>query len=58
VSPALKAREACELLVEQYRMAPAPDPSRELLARMHARAVRVISQDIPRDGVIVPFAPR
>jgi hypothetical protein len=58
VSPALKAREVYELLVEHYRMVPAPAASREVLAWMHAASLRVISKEPARTDVIVPFASR
>ncbi len=58
MSPALKAREVYELLVEHYRMVPAPAASREVLAWMHAASSRVISKEPARTDVIVPFASR
>jgi hypothetical protein len=58
VSPALKVCEMRELLAAQYRMASAPEPSRELLARMNSRAFLITSTDAERLEVLVPLAPR
>jgi hypothetical protein len=58
MSPALKICEMRELLAEQYRMAPAPDPSRELLAWMDLGTVVAAAEDTGPDEVLVPLAPR
>jgi hypothetical protein len=58
VSPALKICETRELLAEQYRMEPAPDPSRELLAWMNIGPFVIASKEAKRDDVLVPLAPR
>jgi hypothetical protein len=58
VSPALKICETRELLAAQYRMLPAPEPSRELLARMNSRPFLITSKDAERLEVLVPLAPR
>ena len=57
-TPALKICETRELLAAQYRMVPAPDPSRELLARMNSRPFLIASKDAERLEVLVPLAPR
>jgi hypothetical protein len=58
MSPALKICETRELLAEQYRMAPAPDPSRELLAWMNIGPVVTAAKRPGHDDVLVPLAPR
>ncbi len=57
MSPVLKICETRELLAEQYRMAPAPDPSRELLIWMNIRPL-IAAKETGRDDVLVPLAPR
>ena len=57
MSPVLKICETRELLAEQYRMAPAPDPSRELLVWMNIRPL-IAARETGRDDVLVPLAPR